>query len=363
MNFQDEDYRRLYIRRTVTNRRLGWEGRAVMHELLYEFDRSGVFEFGDDAAQDISDLVDLPLDVVQRGLTRLLNTRTWVMSPGRIVWSNFVEAQNCPRSDRLRQQELRERRRDEAMRGAPPSIPAPALPPASVPIAKTAELTSPVTPRAPLSRESRNVTPNRADPNLAEQRESTRALGDDFEPEQTDPALHIRIPVTWKVTEEFFAEAYAAGVTRSGLEEAVRYWRGRKLGGEWFSIEDFFRGKFASIKIREEKARFAAHQERNAQSSPRASPASFGSDLDTTGAALAFHASDDDRKFAARYALDLDRAVRDYRASPRARALDTPTQSRDFSNRLKCWHVTGQWIVDGALPKNPLPKRRATEAA
>lgn len=190
-----------------------------------------------------------------------------------------------------------------------------------------------------------------------------RALGNDTEPEQTETPTHIQIPEAWKVSEEFFAEAYAAGVTRNGLEEAVTYWRGRKLGGEWFSIEAFFRGKFASIKIREEKTRFAAQQERKAQSSPRASPGGFGSDLDTTGAALAFHASDDDRKFALGHALDLDRAVRDYRASQRAAALDTPTQRRDFSNRLKCWHATGQWIVDGALPKNPVPKRRATEAA
>lgn len=157
MNFSDEDYRRLYIRRTVTNRRLGWEGRAVMHEMLYEFDRAGVFEFGDDAAQDIADLVDLPLEVVQAGLSRLLATKTWVMTAGRIVWTRFVEGQSCPRSDRLRQQELRERRRDDALRA-----------PVESPIAKTAELTSAVTPRAPLSRESRTVTPSRAEPNQTE---------------------------------------------------------------------------------------------------------------------------------------------------------------------------------------------------
>lgn len=191
-----------------------------------------------------------------------------------------------------------------------------------------------------------------------------RALGNDTEPEQTETPTHIQIPEAWKVSEEFFAEAYAAGVTRNGLEEAVTYWRGRKLGGEWFSIEAFFRGKFASIKIREEKLRFAAHQERNATSSPRASPSGFGSDLDTTGAATAFRPTDDDRKLAKKHDLDLERAVRDYRKSARASALDTPTQERDFSNRLKCWAVTGQWIVDGALPQNPHARRRAgTEAA
>jgi hypothetical protein len=187
-----------------------------------------------------------------------------------------------------------------------------------------------------------------------------RALGNDIEPEQTEPATHIRIPEGWTPSAELFAEGIAAGVTRSGLEEAVRYWRGRKLGGEWFSIEDFFRGKFASIKIREEKARFAAHQERNAQSAPRASPGGFpGNDLDTTGAATVFHPTEEHIRFAVSHDLDYAKAQNQYRRSERACALDTMTQRRDFMNRLKCWAATGQWIVDGPLPR---PKQR-TEAA
>lgn len=88
-------------------------------------------------------------------------------------------------------------------------------------------------------------------------------------------------------------------------------------------------------------------------SSPRASP-----ELDTTTAATAFHPSEEHRAYARDKRLDLDHAVRAYRASPKARELGTVPQERDFLNRLKCWHVTGTFHPDG-----PLPKRKATEAA
>lgn len=158
MNFEDEDYRRLYVRRTVTSKRLGWEGRAVRNEMLTEFDRAGVWEFTEDAARDIADLVDLPIEVVQVGLARLLATKTWVTTESQIVWPNFVPGQTCPRSDRIRQQELRERRRDEALSKAKP-----------------AKLTSDVTERHAPSRESRNVTPILTEPSSTEQSESLDA--------------------------------------------------------------------------------------------------------------------------------------------------------------------------------------------
>ncbi len=115
MNFEDEEYRRLYIRRTVTNRRLGWEGRAVMHEMLYEFDRAGVWDVSEDPAEDISVTVGLPLEFARVGLQRLLSTGTWLLNGTRLVWPRHLEAQTCPRSDRLRQQESRARRSTEAI--------------------------------------------------------------------------------------------------------------------------------------------------------------------------------------------------------------------------------------------------------
>lgn len=117
MDYGDEPYRRLYTRRTVTNKRLKWEGRAVMHEMHYEFDRAGVFEFpDDDPADSIAVATELPIKIVRIGLERLFATKTWILRPHAIVWPNYVLAQNCPRSDRVRQQESRERRRDEAIK-------------------------------------------------------------------------------------------------------------------------------------------------------------------------------------------------------------------------------------------------------
>lgn len=78
-------------------------------------------------------------------------------------------------------------------------------------------------------------------------------------PDQTEPATHTWLPKDWAAPESLYAEAVMAGVTRGGLDEAIKYWSGRKLGGEWRSPEDFLRGKFASIREREEKKRFAHH--------------------------------------------------------------------------------------------------------
>lgn len=111
MNFEDEPYARLYIRRTLTNRRLRWEGRAVLHEMLYVFDRAGVFEFDGELADAIELMTELPRDVVVVGLQRLLETGTWEARGRFLVWPRFIEAQTATRSDAARQREARERRR------------------------------------------------------------------------------------------------------------------------------------------------------------------------------------------------------------------------------------------------------------
>ena len=47
MNFEDEDYVRLYTRDTVTWELLGWEGHCVLTLMLRgKFDRAGVFVTG-----------------------------------------------------------------------------------------------------------------------------------------------------------------------------------------------------------------------------------------------------------------------------------------------------------------------------
>lgn len=147
MNFEDEDYRRLYVRKTVTYHQLEWQGRAVMHEMLYEFDRAGAFDLSGAPPELAVRLVTgLPDEVVQAGLSRLLKEPepTWVVEHGRLVWPTFAHAQNCRRSDRLRKQDSR---------GAPsPSV-------------------------TGCHSKSQGVTPNLAKPNLTKPNGSTSSSG------------------------------------------------------------------------------------------------------------------------------------------------------------------------------------------
>lgn len=82
-------------------------------------------------------------------------------------------------------------------------------------------------------------------------REGSRA------PEDTEPQGHTRIPDDWHPTEELYADAYLAGVTREVLDEDVRYWRERKsLGGEFRSVEGFLRTHFPRLSKRRETENF-----------------------------------------------------------------------------------------------------------
>jgi hypothetical protein len=110
LNFEDEPYVRKYTRKTVTNRMLGWEGRAVLDAMLGEFDPAGIFAIRGDAARCIAAVTEMPLDVVSVGLDRLIETETWVVTSRAVTWPTFEEAQNCSRSDRLRQRASRKAR-------------------------------------------------------------------------------------------------------------------------------------------------------------------------------------------------------------------------------------------------------------
>jgi hypothetical protein len=281
----------------------------------------------------------VPLGIVTVGLERLLRWEVFQLFGNRLVMPNYLKAQNAIRNDKARQRDLREKR-----------------------LAQSRLVTlrdSGVTPRDESSREptpdngaSQDVTllcaslPS-ADLSLSKVPGLTLVAS----PEQTDPALHIRIPEGWTPGEGLYAEAFAAGVTRAGLEEAVRYWRGRKLGGEWFSPEEFFRGKFAAIKLREERTRFSAHQD--SKSGPRAAP---GNDVETTQAATAFSATSDHLKFCKAHGLDCAQAIAAYRKGTRPGALGTAPAWDDFMSRLKCWAVTGTFYPDGPLPR-PGPRK------
>lgn len=154
----------------------------------------------------------------------------------------------------------------------------------------------------------------------------TRAAG----PELTEPPTHTRVPNNWQPTEAFYGEASMAGVTRADLDEAVRYWRGRKLGGEWFTIEDFFRGKFVQIRRRRETESF-----KRASAAPDgrrvALPAEPGDDIDFDPRFIDVGL----RELCERAGVEPEQAARDWRAEAvRARK---PMRSKEANQAFAAW--------------------------
>lgn len=115
MNFEDEQYVRLYTRKTITSKRLGWEGRTVLWHLMCEADRSGIIEVGDgDLAEALAVLLgDIPEEVIKVAIPRLASQGVTSRHGSKLLLVRFQEAQEAKRSDKVRAKECRDRRRAE----------------------------------------------------------------------------------------------------------------------------------------------------------------------------------------------------------------------------------------------------------
>jgi len=120
MNFEDEEYVRVYTKKTITFRRLKWQGRTLLWHLMLEADRGGVVELGEgEEVEALCDLLDLPEGVVRVGLERLVALGVTSRHGSTLIIDRFVEAQEARRSDRMRAQEYRERQRSVTERHEP----------------------------------------------------------------------------------------------------------------------------------------------------------------------------------------------------------------------------------------------------
>lgn len=125
MNYEDEHYVRLYTRDTKTWLKLGWEGQAVLSLLLRKVDKAGVLDDVDDPVPDISLITGVPEGIVEIALPRLLRVgkdgqSTIEIVGSKLVFPNYIEAQTAIRSDKVRAQEYRGRRRAQARHVTPP---------------------------------------------------------------------------------------------------------------------------------------------------------------------------------------------------------------------------------------------------
>ena len=116
MDWDNARWVKLYCLETGTWLRLGWQGRTVALHLLRAVNASGVLsDLGDEPAIVLAELLRLPLEVVEPGLSSLLRTETITLQKGVLVWPKFMDAQRSRKSETQRKAEFRKKHRDAAI--------------------------------------------------------------------------------------------------------------------------------------------------------------------------------------------------------------------------------------------------------
>lgn len=116
MDFANEEYRRLYVRDTITWKRLGWAGQCVLMQVLRKMDRSGVLELsGMEPAEAVALVTGGSVEEIETGLGRLLHLEVLKHVGDALVWPRFVEGQTVNKSDKQRQRESRDKRRANSL--------------------------------------------------------------------------------------------------------------------------------------------------------------------------------------------------------------------------------------------------------
>jgi len=115
MRWGDERYIRIYTRDTPDLAAMGWEARALLWEVFRKMDRAGILQMGKSGHRGLAALVAMPFDVTERALGILLEDGVIETQGTCLVCKNFMEAQECCKSDAGRQRDKRERDRAAAL--------------------------------------------------------------------------------------------------------------------------------------------------------------------------------------------------------------------------------------------------------
>jgi hypothetical protein len=127
MDFSNERYVCLYVRDTTTWKRLPWQSRMLLPNVLRKLDRSGLMELeGMTPAACVALHLELPIEFLIEALPPLFrpmdpndpSTAILTLTPTAIFWPRFAEGQDTNKSDKQRQRESRENRALKAKRAA-----------------------------------------------------------------------------------------------------------------------------------------------------------------------------------------------------------------------------------------------------
>jgi hypothetical protein len=104
VNYEDEDYVRLFTRDTPTWKSWRWEAKATIGPLMRKLDRNGRLDWpaGGDWCVYVAAAIDIPVKVVGIALKEFVRTDTITMGDGFLVMPNFVPGQNAARRTKSR---------------------------------------------------------------------------------------------------------------------------------------------------------------------------------------------------------------------------------------------------------------------
>lgn len=274
MRWEDERYVRLYTRDTVDWLALSWDAQALLMQLLRKVDRAGILPLGKRGRAAVPFVFGRP-DMAERiaaALGELEADGCVIVDAERLVFRNFIEAQEAQHTDKARKRAQRERDRDKLVAGGFKGSDAGADIVASLERAQgTANghaVTDSVTPAVTAghtetgsvtardqnrdsghaaSREvtaghavTKNVTPSRAVPCPAVPSESTDKKNALAVQARDTPATQVPAPSTQRATERASAvQPPTPAVPVGALEDGVRaVWRKRRGGDYPFQGRD-----------------------------------------------------------------------------------------------------------------------------
>lgn len=112
MDFANEAYVRLYVRDTVTWKRLQWDGQNCTTQLLRRAYPTGAIELGGiEPWEAAAQLCGAPEDAARRGVAKMLELGVATHDGDRLVFPRYAEANDTAASDKQRAKEYRARQR------------------------------------------------------------------------------------------------------------------------------------------------------------------------------------------------------------------------------------------------------------